>query len=79
MKEDMYSNLLMLMERGEIDLLDDDEVRVSLASVQWQYVRKEGQKTKIKIFGNYTHVIEGIIRAAWLANQKHINTRILWV
>jgi len=79
LKEDMYSNLLMLMERGDIDLLDDDEVKVSLASVQWQYVRKEGQKTKIKIFGSYTHVVEGLIRAAWLATQKHINTKIHYV
>ena len=77
--EDMYSNLLMLMERDEIRLLDDDNVRMSLASVQWQYIQKPGQKTKIKIFGNYTHIVEGIVRAAWLATQKHINTRILWV
>jgi len=76
MKEDMYSNLLMLMERGEIKLLNDDEVRLSLASVQWEYVQREGQKTKIRIFGNYTHIVEGIIRATWLATQKAVNTYI---
>jgi len=56
----MYLNLQILMEKGEIKLLDDDEVKASLASIQ----HDEG-----KIFGSYSHVAEGIIRAAWLATK----------
>ena len=60
LKEEMYLNLQILMEKGEIKLLDDDEVKASLASIQ----HDEG-----KIFGSYSHVAEGIIRAAWLATK----------
>jgi len=74
LKEDMYFNLLALMEKNKIQLLDDDEVRLSLKSVQYEYVMKEGQPTKIRIFGKYTHIVEGLVRAVWLANQKHLNS-----
>lgn len=77
MKEDMYQTLLALMERGVLKLLDDDEVKASLRSVQIEYVIEPGRPTKIMIFGNYTHIVEGLIRAAQLAYQdKSLN---LWV
>ena len=79
LKEDMYFNLLALMEKGKIKLLKDDELALSLRSVQYEYVMKEGQPTKIRIFGNYTHIVEGLVRAVWLANQKHIKTFINYI
>lgn len=79
LKEDMYMNLLSLMEKGQIKLLDDDEVIASLKSVQYEYLMVANKPTKIRIFGNYTHVAEGLIRAAWLANQKHLNIFIDYV
>jgi len=79
LKEDMYMNMLALMEKGILKLLDDDEVCASLKSVQYEYVITEGKKTSVRIFGNYTHIAEGLIRAAWLANQKQLNTFIEWV
>jgi len=60
LKEEMYINLLNLMENNKIKLLDDDEVIASLQSVQ----HEEG-----KIFGSYSHIVEGIIRAAWLSEK----------
>lgn len=69
LKEDMYFNLLALMEKEKIILLDDDNLIESLRSVQWELVKKEGQATKTRIFGRYTHIAEGLIRAAWLAYQ----------
>ena len=60
LKEEMYFNLLTLMEKEEILLLNDDEVRLSLSSIQYE---------DNKIFGSYTHVAEGLIRAAWLAKK----------
>ena len=65
LKEDLYSNLLALMEQNLIYLLDDEDLKASLASVQYEHVMKEGQPTKLRIFGNYTHIAEGLIRAAW--------------
>jgi len=74
LKEDLYNNLLALMEQGKIKLLNDDEVIASLQSVQYEYVIKEGESTKMRIFGNYTHIAEGLIRAAWGASaDKHLN------
>jgi len=74
-KEELYMNMLRLMERGEITLLDDEKVRLSLKSVQYEYIIKENQMSKIRIFGKYTHIAEGLIRAAWCANTKGLN---LW-
>lgn len=81
MKTDLYENLLALGERGVLKLLDDDEIIYSLNSVQYEYVQKEGQLTKLRIFSNphnASDVVEGIHRAAWLANQKHLNISISW-
>jgi len=61
LKEEMYYNLLALGEHDKIKLLQDDELIASLKSVQHE---------DNKIFGNYTHIVEGIIRAAWIASQE---------
>jgi hypothetical protein len=65
LKEDMYFNLLSLMENNKIKLLDDDEVKASLASIQME---------EDKVFGFYSHVTEGIIRTVWLSEKdKSLN------
>ena len=71
-KEDLYENLLAMMEKKEILLLDDDEVTVSMKSVQIEY-QPESSITKVRISGNYTHIAEGLIRAAWLINKEKVN------
>lgn len=76
LKEDLYNNLLALMEQRKIKLLDDDTVKESLRSVQYEYMMKEGQPTRIRIFGNYTHVAEGLIRAAYCVKDKNLN---IWI
>jgi hypothetical protein len=74
MKEDLYSCLLGMMERGQIELLDDDEIIASLSSVQYEYIIEQGKPTIIHIFGDYTHSVEAIIRALWGAYQdKSLN------
>lgn len=75
-KEDMYDNLLAMMEKGEILLLDDPEIFASLKSVQWE-ITDRGSVTKIRIFGNYTHTAEALVRAAYLAKKEKINK--LWI
>ena len=72
LKEDMYFNLLSLMEHGKIKLLDDTEILQSLKSIQFELVVKEGSSTEMRIFSNYGHIAEGIIRAAWLAAQDKV-------
>ena len=79
MKEAMYIQMQMLMEQGKLKLLNEPDIRLSLKSVQYEYVMQEGLPTKIRIFGNDTHIAEGLIRACWLANQKSLNIRISWM
>ena len=64
LKEEMYLNLLMLIENHKIRLLRDDEIKAALAFVQFE----EGNK----IIGS--HIAEGIVRACWLCvNDKSLN------
>jgi hypothetical protein len=68
LKEEMYMLLLSLMENDKIRLLDDEELKASLASIQIE---------EDKIFGSYSHIVEGLVRSVWLASQtKGLN---IWV
>lgn len=81
LKEDMYMNLLAMMEKGVINLLDDDDIIESLRSVQYEYVMVHNQFTKMRIFSanhSDSDIAEGLIRAAWLANTKSLNPFIYW-
>lgn len=73
LKEDLHNNLLMLMEQGRIQLLDDDEIFLSFKSVQYEYVTAPRALTKLRIFGKYTHIVEGLTRAAWSMRDKTLN------
>lgn len=79
LKEDLYTNLKALMEQRRIKLLDDAEIKESLASVQYEYVIKEGEPTKLRIFGDYTHIAEGLIRACWCIRERFNNFNIYYV
>ena len=72
MKEDLYNNLLRLMEREEILLLDDEEIKMSLLSIQVDYT----EDGNLKIWGRYSHICEGLIRAAWGMKEKGLK---LWI
>jgi len=76
MKEDLYNNLLRLMEQGKIKLLSDPEIFQSLKSVQYEYSGGISEEKKLKIFGHYTHVAEALIRAAWSMKDKSLNIYI---
>lgn len=77
LKEEMYMNLLALMEQDKIILLNDDEILASLKSIQYEFIQKENAKTKTRIYGSYSHIAEAIIRAAWLAEKdKTLNIYI---
>lgn len=75
-KTELYSTLLSLMERGRIDLLDDENIFQSLKSVQYHYTNDSLGKRHLKIFGNYTHICEGITRATEILKYKDLN---IWI
>ena len=66
---DLYMNLLELMERGEIHLLDDAEIFLSLKSVQYEYL----DSGKVHIFGNDKHCADALVRAAHCSKGKSLN------
>lgn len=72
LKEDLYTNLLKLMEDRKIEIFNEPEILLSLKSVQYEY--KEGGR--IRIFGNYTHIAEALVRAAWCIKDKSLN---IWI
>jgi len=76
LKEDLYNNLLALGERKYLKLLKEESIIESLKSVQYEYVISKGLPTRIRFFGNYTHVVEGLIRAAWYIQEKRLNIQI---
>ena len=69
LKEDLYNNLLVLMEQGNITIHNDPEIELSLRSVQVEYA----DSGKMKIFGSYTHIAEAMIRSAWGVKEKGLN------
>jgi hypothetical protein len=76
LKEDLYDNLLSLGQKGQITLLDDENVRLSLRSVQYEHIQKTNTLSQMRIFGNYTHIAEGLIRAAWCSKEKGLNFKV---
>lgn len=79
LKEDLYNNLLRLMESGKIALLNKPEVYHSLKSVQFDYTSDTRGRAHLKIFGSYTHVCESLIRCAWAIKYKNLNTWISYI
>ncbi len=75
-KTELYVKLLSLMEKGKIDLLDDESIFQSLKSVQYVYDTDSNGKRHLKIFGNDTHICEGITRATELLKYKELNMKV---
>ncbi len=65
--EDMAVNLKILMENGDIDLFDDERIKQSFRSIQYDY--SDG---KLKIYGNYAHIFEAIKRGAYCMKDKSL-------
>lgn len=73
LKEDLYMNFLTMLEKGDLLLLKDAEIFASLKSIMLEH---DVSKANIKIYGRYSHITEGLIRAAW---ANHSMRLALWV
>ena len=73
-KEDMYDGFRNMMERGDIYLLDDEAIRLSLKSIQMEI-----QSDKIRIFSSNAHCTEALVRAGHLAKQKLFKFNIHYI
>ena len=72
LKEDLYSNLLMMMETGKIELISDLSLLRSLKSITFEYTADK----KIKIFGTYSHLTEALVRGCWCMKEKGLDLYI---
>ena len=80
-KEDLYDNLRSMMEKGELLLLNDDEIKASLESMQEEIEEIEredlSKDVRTRIFSSYGHVVEGLTRAAWIARKEKVNKLVI--
>jgi len=72
-KEELYVTLLSMMEKGNIELLDDEDLFQSFKSVQYAYTNDSLGKRHLKIFGHDTHIVEGVTRATEILKYKDLN------
>ncbi len=66
LKEDLYSNARSMMERREVDIIDNLALVSSLKSMTFEYT--EGKN--IKITGKNSHPAEAFVRACWCVKVK---------
>jgi len=69
LKEDLYSNVLMLLETGSLELINDLSLLRSLKSITFEY-KESGN---VKIYGDYSHLAEALVRACWCIKERGLN------
>lgn len=72
-KEDLYSNALMLMETGKLELISDLALLRSLKSITYEYGESPGANSKVKIYGDYAHLAEAMVRACWCLKERGLD------
>ncbi|KKM05987.1 hypothetical protein LCGC14_1748500, partial [marine sediment metagenome] len=73
LKEDLYMNTLRLMEQGKVRFLDDENLFFSFKCIQTEISE---ETRKLKISGDDSHIVEGVIRALWAAQGKNLS---IWI
>jgi len=73
LKEDLYSNALMLMETGKLELISDLSLLRSLKSITYEYGSVSGANSKVKIYGDYAHLAEAMVRATWCLKERGLD------
>jgi hypothetical protein len=74
--DEMIFNLLVMMEKGQIELLDDAEIRESLKSYKFEH---DKEHKKVLITSNYNHPVQSIMRAAWHAQRKDLKLSVFTI
>lgn len=72
LKEYMYDLVEEMGWRGELKCFNEGSVKQSFESIQIEF-RDGGKK---RYWGTYSHIVEGIVRAVWLAKAKSLNIYI---
>lgn len=72
LKEYMYDLVEEMGWRGELKCFDEGAVKQSFESIQIEF--KEGGIKRY--WGTYAHIVEGIVRAVWMAKNKSLKPYI---
>lgn len=76
LKTELYFHFRTLLEQKKIFLLTDQSIFQSLKSVQYSYQNDNKGIPNIRIFGNDTHIAEGLIRLGQATKYKDLNLMI---
>ena len=71
-KEDLYSNTKSMMERGELDIIDNLALLSSLKSMTFEYT----ESRNIKITGKNAHLAEALVRVCWCVKERGLD---IWI
>ena len=69
LKEYMYDVVEEMGWRGELKCFNEGSVKQSFQSIQITH-KSNGERA---YSGSYDHIVEGIIRAIWMAKNKGLN------
>lgn len=72
LKEDLYSNALMLLETGRLELVSDLRLLRSLKSIVFEYT----ETGKVRISGIYSHLTEALVRSVWCVKNRGLNVYV---
>ena len=72
LKEDLYSNALMLMETGKLELINHLGLLKSLKSITYEYGEMKSARN-VKIFGDYSHITEAMVIACWCIKERGLD------
>jgi len=75
LKEDLYSNALMLMEVNKLEMISDLGLLKSLKSITYEYTGGLGVRN-LKIYGDYAHLAEALVRACWCIKDRGLSLYI---
>lgn len=76
LKQDLYNNALMMLEAGHLELISDLKLLKSLKSITFEYGSTQGKSRNLRIFGNYSHITEAMVRACWSLKEKGLDLYI---
>jgi len=71
LKEDLYSNVLALLETGKLELISDLSLLKSMKSITYEYSTKIAGR--VTIFGDYSHLCEALVRACWCVRERGLD------
>jgi hypothetical protein len=71
LKEDLYSNVLALLETGKLELISDLSLLRSMKSITYEYSTKIAGR--VTIFGDYSHLCEALVRACWCVRERGLD------